>query len=74
MYTQCYLVNDCISQTAWIPSEFAKIGMILKINGEDGWKVESAGAKTDSLGIAAMRRTHKGHRKHTDVAHGTFKK
>jgi hypothetical protein len=42
-YTQCELIKGNVFQHAWIPSEFAVIGKVLKIKyrgiWEDGWKV-----------------------------------
>lgn len=42
-YTQCELVktlpNGVIKQISYIPSQFAIKDNILKLNGEDGWKV-----------------------------------
>jgi len=43
-YTQCELVKQNVFQVAWIPTQFAVVGKIIKIkeNGRwnDGWKVK----------------------------------
>lgn len=43
MFTQVTLVKNNVSQTCYVPSKFAKLGLIVKVqkDGEwdDGWKV-----------------------------------
>lgn len=46
-YTQCLMERAGINYTAWIPSEFAKIGKIVDLEmetgvWEKGWVVEAA--------------------------------
>jgi hypothetical protein len=78
MYKQCHLVNGDIHQTAWIPAKYAQVGATVKIKKgsvwHDGWKIEFVGAETEDIGLTDMHKTLKGHRKHSDVAQGTFKK
>ena len=37
-YQQCYLEKGNVSQTAYIPQKFAKIGMFLKIKRHSEWE------------------------------------
>jgi hypothetical protein len=40
-YRQCHLRRATTSTTAWLPSEYAVVGKVLRLKGEDGWVVES---------------------------------
>lgn len=42
-YKQCTLKKKDRWQTAWIPTEFAIRGKVLKIKSDDGWVVETVG-------------------------------
>lgn len=52
-YRQCilrkYTTTGYMEQTSWIPEPYCKIGNILKLDNNNGWKVITAGmeAKTD---------------------------
>ena len=43
MYRQCELKRGNTKMTSWIPEEFARVGKVLKLKDEDGWKVISVG-------------------------------
>ena len=47
MMRQCTLTRDNQTQTAWIPSKYAKVGRTIKIRTDgvwvDGWVVSEAG-------------------------------
>lgn len=78
LYKQCRLErveeNSTISQVAWIPSKYAKIGGIVTIRNEsdewvDGWVVKSA--SDEELAEKDLPDSHqgiKGHRKSTGDA------
>lgn len=40
MYKQCRLVKGTTEQVAWIPMEFARKGIFVKLRDEDGWMVD----------------------------------
>ena len=62
---------------AWIPSEFAIEGNILKIkeNGEweEGWNVTGVGFTKDDTVLVEMHRVVRNHRRYSDLPQGTFK-
>lgn len=73
-YTQAYMrrpipniPGDWTYTTAWIPSQFAKVGKVLKIKKENGWKViETYATYPESL-IMKYKDDFKYHRQVTDV-------
>lgn len=67
-YTQCRLEKDTPTggvwkHTAWIPSEFAKVGRLLDIemDGEwsEGWRVTERYATMDAKAVEDKSREHK---------------
>ena len=76
MYTQCTLrrptENGYSVDTAWIPSEFAKVGKIIKIkqaddSWEDGWKVVSTGTTRSAEWLQGHERDYLHQREASDV-------
>lgn len=73
--TQCRLErpegHSTAVQIAWIDSEFAKRGKIVKIKTgdewDDGWKVVKVGSTQDAKIVADRERDFKKHRSATDV-------
>ena len=62
-YTQCRLERENTFQTAYIPSKFARSGQILRIKGENGWRVAFVGATVDAP--PNVRKMIKAHRDNT---------
>lgn len=55
-HVQALLVKSEETQVAWLPSEFAVVGKWLKIQDEDGWRVEEIYAEAPSMDV--HRRSH----------------
>ena len=51
LYRQCLLSRSNLKMVSWIPSQFAKLGMILRIKErstwQEGWKVEEVWSEQD---------------------------
>lgn len=43
-YATMCIKNGQRVMVAWIPAQYARVGMYLILRGENGWKVESAGS------------------------------
>lgn len=65
-YTQCKMRRGDTTQTAFIPSKFARVGEVLRINRgsqqfpswEDGWTVETVGQTRDRDGLIGIERAY----------------
>lgn len=72
-YTQCKLKKENTYQTSWIPSEFAKVGKILKLKDEDtgvwtdGWVVEAAYNTRSWQEVNKASQQYKHQRKASDI-------
>ena len=70
-YKQCVLSKGSVQTVTWIPEKFAKKNKVLKIreHGEwdDGWKVESVGARQSEVAVFMLRDSYRGHRRTTDI-------
>jgi len=66
-YTQCKLRRIATEQTAWIPSEFAKVGKLLKIKGVNGWRVISIGGTKSEDYFKRFGRDHVHQREASDI-------
>ena len=67
-YRQCTLELRETQQVAWIPEQFAVLGKYLKIEDDNGWRVEEVGSlRHDESYIQDHERDFLGHRKRTDV-------
>jgi hypothetical protein len=62
-YKQCLLIKDRQYQVAFIPSKFAVVGKILKIEGDDGWEVFTVGQTVENP--PDTNKSIREHRKHT---------
>jgi len=58
-HTQCRMQRGNIHTIAWIPSIFAVVGKYLKLRGEDGWEVISAGHTLPSDYVRDHERDYK---------------
>lgn len=63
-YKQCRLYKDLGTgkykvQFAWIPETFAKLGHILMLGKDDGWKVDAVFATAAEEEIIARERDYK---------------
>ena len=73
MYTQCKLKKDNSYQMSWIPSQFAKVGKVLKLRDEgtgewdNGWVVEAAYSTRTWKEVNAASQLHKHQRKASDI-------
>lgn len=73
MYTQCKLRKDNLHQMSWIPSEFAKVGKVVKLRDEDdgkwddGWIVEAAYFSKPWKEVNEGSQQHKHQRKASDI-------
>jgi len=69
IYHQCYMVKDegplrpRKFTTSFLPAKFAKVGLTVKLRGEDGWVVHKVGDPVE--GRPNYRKMIKGHRKNT---------
>jgi len=54
-------------QVAWIPSEFAKEGKILRIGKQDGWRVLETGAQMPSEYVLEHERNYRTQREASDI-------
>jgi hypothetical protein len=76
-YTQCKLSkktqNGEMRQMSWIPSEFAKVGKVLKFRDEDtgewdeGWIVEAAYSTRSWAEVNVASQLYKHQRKASDI-------
>jgi hypothetical protein len=67
-YRQCSMKRENSTQVAWIPTKYAKIGMILEIEGIEGWEVISAGQTVlDGRAVKVLEKSARNHRKHSDI-------
>jgi hypothetical protein len=76
-YTQCRLKKKTpegsMNQMSWIPSEFAKVGKVLKLREEDtdqwddGWIVEAAYSTRSWEEVNKASQLHKHQRKASDI-------
>lgn len=73
MYTQCKLRKNNLHQMSWIPSNFAKVGKVIKIRDEgtdnwtDGWVVEEAYSSKPWKEVNEGSQLHKNQRKASDI-------
>ena len=76
MYTQCVLKRPSdggfLVDNAWIPSEFAKLGKVLKIKQDDniwqdGWKVTSVGTTRNIEWLQTHERDYLHQREASDI-------
>ncbi len=42
-HTQCSLVRDAVHDICWLPTKFAVVGKVIRINDESGWLVTGVG-------------------------------
>ena len=71
-HTQCRLRRDGSTQVAWIPTEHATVGAILRIKEgavwEEGWEVvEAYDLALPSAVVEERSRDYRKHRKATDI-------
>lgn len=56
IYKQCVIKKGASWQVSGLPEEYAKIGMKLKLRGEDGWVVMSVGDIVNPFSDATIRK------------------
>lgn len=71
-HTQCKLNRNGAMQVAWIPSEHATVGAVLKIKESTGWEegwsvVEVWPPPLPSKIVEERERDYRNHRKATDI-------
>lgn len=70
-YVQCRLARDRAVQTAWIPLAFATVGLPVRLKDggdwEDGWRVQSVGARMPDDYIRQYNHDHGKMRQATDI-------
>ncbi len=61
-YRQCSLIkrlpNSTVEQTTYIPEEFARPGAAVKLQGEDGWVVQTVGELVDAATVQKRSRLY----------------
>lgn len=72
LYKHCTLQKGNVVQVSWIPSEFAKIGEVLKTkqpdgSWDDGWVVKTVGVEEDEAFLDALRDMWKHHADVSDI-------
>tara|TARA_Y100000310_G_C20112153_1_gene547617 strand:- start:112 stop:318 length:207 start_codon:yes stop_codon:yes gene_type:complete len=57
--------------TAWIPEEYARVGKVLKLKMDDGWKdgwhVTAVGTRASAELVTVLRDQHRHNREETDI-------
>jgi len=70
-YVQCRLGRGNTVQTAWIPLAFATVGLAVRLKDggewEDGWRVQSTGARMPDDYIRQYNHDHGRMRQATDI-------
>ena len=54
--TQCTLVKDRTTQVSWIPTEFAKLNKVLKVEEDEGWVVTEIGGTLSKEMVKAQEK------------------
>ena len=66
-YRQCRLMKKgCQDEVAFIPDKFAKKGIVLEIQGSDGWKVGAIGCRMTQEAAMKMSHEHASYRLQID--------
>jgi len=66
-HTQCRMRRGDVHTVAWIPSRFAVVGKYLKLRGENGWLVESAGHTLPTRYVVDHERDYLTQREASDI-------
>ena len=70
-FVQCRLIRGNTLQTAWIPLTFAAVGLGVRLKDgcewEDGWRVQSVGARAPADYIHQYNHDYGRMRKATDI-------
>ena len=71
-YNQCRLSRGNRRTVTWVPREFAKVGKVIKLRGDDdvwvdGWRVEEVWTEADDDVVFALERDHLKQRVASDV-------
>ena len=77
-YHQCELEHrDGRIEVSWIPSKFAKVGLVLRIKKTDGWDngwlVKAVHSEQTVIKVDGMHNSWKRHRRFADLPQGTFR-
>jgi len=67
-HKQCELQKGAVHTVSWIPESRAKIGKILSLKGDNGWKVLSVGTRMDSKLVLENSQDHKSQRDGSDIS------
>jgi hypothetical protein len=67
IYRQVELARGPKRDTAWIPIHFAQPGRHLRIHGEDGWRVVSAGIILNDEELDYRINEYRDHRRSLDI-------
>ena len=70
-YSQCRLRRKSTEQVAWIPTNYAVVGMVVRITEnnftEDGWEIISCGQPVDRKFIEEHERDYMRQRRVSDI-------
>jgi len=66
-HCQCKLQRGIEFQYSWIPQKFAKVGKIIKLKDDDGWKVVEVFSTMDSKEVQKRSTDYRYQRKVSDI-------
>lgn len=65
LYRQCTMRNGARTLVSWIPNKYARVGLVLRLSGEDGWQVINAHQRLEERFIPDAHAGARGHRRRT---------
>lgn len=66
-FRQCELHKGSLVRVAWIPSKFAKVGKIVRLHDDDGWRVVKVTSKMSSDFIRNREYDYRYQRRASDI-------